>query len=62
MESFGFTNPILVQRGTNRVIAGHGRLLVAKKKGLADVPVIFLDLCDRTIRKNLEDPSRTRIP
>lgn len=47
VETFGWTNPILVQRGTNRVIAGHGRLLAAKKAGLKEVPVIFLDLNDQ---------------
>ena len=38
---FGFTNPILADP-ENGVIAGHGRLLAAKKLGLADVPVIEL--------------------
>jgi len=26
VEEFGFVNPILVQRGTNMIIAGHQRL------------------------------------
>lgn len=39
---FGFTNPILARRdGT--VIAGHGRLMAAKRLGLAEVPVIYVD-------------------
>lgn len=41
INEFGFTNPILVD-GENGVIAGHGRLLAARKLGLADVPVIEL--------------------
>jgi hypothetical protein len=40
---FGWTNPILVQRGTNRIIAGHGRYQGALKKALEIVPVIFFD-------------------
>lgn len=41
MREFGWTNPILVD-GENGVIAGHGRLLAARKLGMADVPVIEL--------------------
>lgn len=39
---FGFTNPILVDH-RNGVIAGHGRLLAARKLGLEQVPVVTLD-------------------
>ncbi len=46
IREFGFTNPIIAQKGTNRVIAGHGRLIAAKKLGLTEVPVIFLDIDD----------------
>jgi ParB-like chromosome segregation protein Spo0J len=46
IETFGWTNPILVQEKTNRVLAGHGRLLAARKAGLKVVPVIYLDLTD----------------
>src|SRR5436189_3992331 len=41
IRSFGFTNPILVDRG-NGTIAGHGRLTAARKLGLSTVPVIEL--------------------
>lgn len=41
IEEFGFTNPILADPD-GKVIAGHGRLLAAKQKGLAEVPVIEL--------------------
>ncbi len=47
IEHFGWTNPILVQDKTNRIIAGHGRLEAAKKAGLKQVPVIFLKMNDR---------------
>lgn len=39
---FGFTNPVLVD-SKKGVIAGHGRLMAAKKLGLKEVPVIILD-------------------
>jgi hypothetical protein len=48
ISGFGWTNPILAQRGTGRVIAGHGRLAAAKAKGLKILPVIFLDYDDAT--------------
>ncbi len=38
---FGWTNPVLVD-GENGVVAGHGRLLAARKLGLSQVPVIEL--------------------
>ena len=38
---FGFTNPILVD-SMDGIIAGHGRLLAARKLGLAEVPVVVL--------------------
>jgi DNA modification methylase len=42
IAEFGFNNPILVDTKAG-IIAGHGRLLAARKLGLAEVPVIVLD-------------------
>src|SRR5271167_1960022 len=42
IEAFGFNNPILVDTKAS-IIAGHGRLLAARKLGLTEVPVIVLD-------------------
>jgi DNA modification methylase len=41
IREYGFVNPILVD-GASGIIAGHGRLLAARKLGLASVPVIEL--------------------
>ena len=41
IEEFGFTNPILIG-DDNVVIAGHGRLMAAKKLGMKEVPTIEL--------------------
>ena len=41
IKEFGWTNPILVD-GTNGIIAGHGRLLAARKLSQTEVPVIEL--------------------
>jgi DNA modification methylase len=42
IREFGFNNPILVDTKAG-IIAGHGRLLAARKLGLTEVPVIVLD-------------------
>jgi len=42
IAEFGFNNPILVDTNAG-IIAGHGRLLAARKLGLTEVPVIVLD-------------------
>lgn len=41
IEYQGWRNPIIVQKGTNLIVAGHGRLLAAKKLGYESVPVSF---------------------
>ena len=41
IREYGFTNPVLVD-GANGIIAGHGRVLAARKLGLAAVPTIEL--------------------
>ena len=41
IQEFGWTNPVLVD-GENGIIAGHGRVLAARKLGLAEIPCIEL--------------------
>lgn len=41
IKSFGFNNPVLLD-GENGIIAGHGRVLAAKKLGYREVPTIEL--------------------
>jgi site-specific DNA-methyltransferase (adenine-specific) len=41
IKEFGWTNPILVD-GERGIIAGHGRLMAARKLGMTEVPVIEL--------------------
>ena len=47
---FGFVNPVLVDTDSG-IIAGHGRLLAARKLGLAEVPVVVLDHLNETQRR-----------
>src|SRR5712692_8333240 len=42
IAEFGFLNPILVDTNAG-ILAGHGRLLAARKLQLSEVPVIVLD-------------------
>jgi ParB-like chromosome segregation protein Spo0J len=46
IAEFGFNNPILVDT-KDGIIAGHGRLLVARKLGLTEVPVIVWTISPR---------------
>ena len=39
IKEFGFLNPVIVD-GKNGIIAGHGRVMAAKKLGLEEVPVV----------------------
>jgi ParB-like nuclease domain len=41
IREFGFTNPVLMD-GARGIIAGHGRVLAARKLGMAAVPCIEL--------------------
>jgi DNA modification methylase len=41
IEYQGWRDPIIAQRGTNIIAAGHGRVLAAKKKGIEKVPVSY---------------------
>ena len=50
ITEFGFTNPILVD-GAKGIIAGHGRLMAAKKLGLNQVPVVILDHLSETQKR-----------
>ena len=52
IREFGFTNPVLVD-GDNGIIAGHGRVMAARKLGLGTVPVIELAHLSEAQRKAL---------
>ena len=41
IKEFGFTNPVLIDE-TGSIIAGHGRVMAARKLAIADVPSIRL--------------------
>lgn len=43
IREFGWTNPVLVSRD-GYILAGHARVKAAKKAGIEEVPVIYLEL------------------
>ena len=42
IEEFGFINPVLID-GDLGIIAGHGRVMAAKKMGMTEVPCLFIE-------------------
>ncbi len=50
IKEFGFNSPILTD-GDNGIIAGHGRLLAARKLGMKEVPTIELSHLTENQRK-----------
>lgn len=52
IREFGWGAPILID-GQNNVIAGHGRLLAARKLGLLEVPVVPMEHLTDTQRRAL---------
>lgn len=52
IREFGFTNPVLIDEQMN-LIAGHGRVLAARKLGMSDVPAVVVTGLDDRKRRAL---------
>jgi len=50
LKRFKPTQPILVQKGTGLIIAGHGRLEAFKELGYKEIPIIELEMNDAEAR------------
>ena len=50
IREFGWMNPVLID-AENNIIAGHGRVLAARKLGLDEVPCVLHDHLTETQRK-----------
>jgi DNA modification methylase len=50
MKEWGWTNPILVDEG-GQIIAGHGRVLAARKLGVKEIPVMIAEGWSDTKKK-----------
>jgi len=55
----GFYGAIVVQRSTGFILAGNHRYLAAKKAGYTEVPVLYVDVDDKTARRILLADNRT---
>lgn len=42
--SFGWTNPVIVANDGHTILAGHARVVVARRMGISKIPVIKTDL------------------
>lgn len=42
----GFRNPLIVSNQSGLLVAGHGRLMAARKLGLTELPVMYQDFKD----------------
>ena len=50
IREFGFVNPVIIDKDFN-IIAGHGRVMAAKKLGWAEVPCLFVEGLTEAQRK-----------
>ncbi len=50
LQEFGFVNPVLVD-GRGGIIAGHGRVMAARKIGLEVIPTLLIDHLSETQKK-----------
>lgn len=59
IRTTGFYGALIVQKTTNRVLAGNHRLDAAKAAGMKTVPVIYVDVDDQTAHRILLADNRT---
>ena len=50
IRTFGFTNPVLIDR-ENRILAGHGRVAAAQQLGMATVPCLRFEHMTETEKR-----------
>jgi len=50
MREDGFTQPIVVQEGTNEIVDGEHRWRAAREIGLPTIPVVFVDMTPEQMR------------
>ncbi len=59
IEANGFFGALVVQRSTGFILVGNHRFLAAKKLGFAEVPVVYVEVDDRTATRILLADNRT---
>lgn len=59
LDAHGFYGVLVAQRSTGHVLAGNHRLLAARRRGLTELPVAWLDVDDDEARRILLADNRT---
>jgi hypothetical protein len=59
INAHGFYGAVVAQRSTGHVLAGNHRLLAARKEGLTELPVVWVDVDDEMARRILVADNRT---
>jgi ParB-like chromosome segregation protein Spo0J len=59
MDEFGWTMPVLVDEKDN-ILADHGRILAARKRGIEECPVIVAHGCHRHLHQRSRAASDVR--
>lgn len=50
LREFGFINPVIIDKN-NGIIAGHGRVIAAKKEGFTKIPCVRVEHLTETQKK-----------
>lgn len=50
LREFGFINPVIIDKAFN-IIAGHGRVLAARAKGIQEIPCVLVDYLTEAQKK-----------
>src|SRR5260221_8662270 len=59
MVANGFYGAVVAQKGTNYILAGNHRWRAAKGEGATEVPVLWVDVDERTARRILLADNKT---
>ena len=52
LQRWGQVEPLVVQRGTNIVVGGHGRIEAMKALGIETAQVVYVDVTERSGRRS----------
>lgn len=50
IQEDGFTQPVIVHRSSRQIVDGEHRWRVARKLGMSQIPVVFVDMTDEQMR------------
>ena len=59
IDANGFYRPIIARTENSMILAGHGSWMAAKRRGIAKVPVVWVDVDEATAKRILLADNRT---